>query len=97
MARGNARWKSGHHALEELSPAELSYWKASYRLDPWGDDWERTSAMTAVIVNEMRRKEKDVELMELGELVPFRPKPNSMKRQLQKSLSNLETLVGLPE
>lgn len=37
--------------MEELSTEEWAYWIASYRTDPWGDDWERTSVTTVELIN----------------------------------------------
>lgn len=100
LARGNARWRSGHHALEELSPQELAHWYAAYRLDPWGDDWERSSMIAAELINVVRCLAPGAEidaddLLPPDAFVPFRKHKSKLESLAEEAAAGLEGIKGL--
>lgn len=105
LARGNARWKSGHEALAELTPDELNFWMASYKLDTWGGEYERHSQQTAILFNAIRILEKvmggrdindESPLMREDDLIPHRKRKKESLTELQQGVAGLDDIVGLP-
>lgn len=64
--------------LEELPAGAMDEWWAYYQIQPWGDDWERSSMIAAQISNCILAigaafgGKKDQELLEIDALVPWR-------------------------
>lgn len=79
LARGT-RYRSGDELLGAIEPWEWERLKASYRLDPYGDDWDRSSMIAAVVQNAITAiaqgmsgdRAKEVEPLPLDAFVPFR-------------------------
>lgn len=86
--------------MEELRPEEWAYWQASYRCDPWGDDWERTSVNTVELINSLQMLahglgggKGDVPKPIPGDaLVPFRV---HVDEELQDALLAVDALEGM--
>lgn len=73
---------------------------ASYILDPFGDDWQRTSTSTAAIVNAIAATARGFAGEDAPELVPFpddfivpyRVHLDPEDEQLEAGLDSLETM-----
>lgn len=78
-----------------MTPEEWSYHEASYRLDPWGDDWERSSMVATQIVNAIRgvmsglagKPLEDKNVMPHDALVPFRELRDMQKERLAATVA----------
>lgn len=101
LARGT-RYRSGDELLANIEPWEWGRLKASYKLDPYGDDWDRTSLSTAEIINAIMAvarglggdKSRDCEPLPSDAFVPWR---HSEEREadVDEALEGLEALRGL--
>lgn len=90
--------------LAELTPEEWSYHVASYRLDPTGNDWERSSMIAAALSNAIHMtasafaggRVDESAFIELDAFVPFRDFRDRQSERLEASLKQLESQRGLP-
>lgn len=89
--------------MAELDPEEWAYWQASYRCDPWGDDWERTSTTTVELINAMNclahamggGKGEPPAPIPYDALVPFRERKDEELEESLQAVSVLEDQRGL--
>lgn len=101
LARGT-RYRSGDELLANIEPWEWGRLKASYKLDPYGDDWDRTSLSTAEIINAIMAvargfsgdKSQDVEPLPPDAFVPWRHE-GEREEALDEALEGLESLREL--
>ena len=85
-----------------MEPWEWERLKASYRLDPYGDDWDRTSLSTAEIINAIMAvarglggdKSRDCEPLPSDAFVPWRH-IGDREADVDEALEGLEALRGL--
>jgi hypothetical protein len=99
IARGT-RYVDGHELLENITPERWAYLKASYYLDPYGDDWERNSMIAAQIINSIRcalpgAQLKPEDLLPNDIFVPNREYVDPKIAQLEAALPSLDVMEGL--
>lgn len=59
-----------------MSSAEFTAWQAYYRVEPFGDGWERTAALMALLANVYRNAKERKEPFRPAEFYPgWRPPP----------------------
>jgi hypothetical protein len=86
--------------LADVGPEEWAYMLASFKLDPYGDDWQRTSTSTAEIINAIMATARgfageDAEEMKPipdDFIVPYREHEDPERAELEASLQQLETM-----
>lgn len=74
--------------------------KASYYLDPYGDDWERSSMSTVQVINTIRSSVPGSRMTEADWwpddlFVPYRIPKDSRIAQLEAALPQLDAITGL--
>lgn len=82
--------------LAELPAGTIDGWWEYYKLEPWGDDHERTSLLTSTMVNVISsmapRGERDEapEPLPVDAFVPFRKHKDPDVLKLKRSLKALD-------
>ena len=76
-----------------LTPEQMNEWWEYYKLDPFGDDWERTAVMCATIANVSGNLKK---ALSVDDFMPQFETKKTMKTQQGKLTGNaaLEQLQG---
>jgi len=71
-----------------MDSAEFAEHLADYRIEPWGDDWDRTALIVQTIAN-MSGKQVKREV----KLEDCKPKPRVAKRQTPQQIEAMVNLV----
>lgn len=86
--------------LAELPAGSLDEWWQYYQLQPWGDDWERTSLLSAQLTNVILAmagafgKDQSAEPLELDAFVPWRH-ADTQRAERRQELAALDRMEGL--
>lgn len=86
--------------LAELPAGSLDEWWQYYQIQPWGDDWERTSLLTAQMTNVILAMagafgaNQSAEPLDLDVFVPWRQAEvqSAANRQALAALNRMEGL-----
>lgn len=83
--------------LAELPAGTLDGWWEYYKLEPWGDDWERSSMIASQVLNTMMAMAPRPDGDELDPLppdafVPYRTHKSKEQRTLEETAAALTRL-----
>jgi hypothetical protein len=89
--------------LAEWPAGTLESWFAYYRLEPWGDDWERTSIETVEVINAVQAlafgfsggKGEPPKPIPSDALVPYREHRDEELAGALQAVSALKEMSGL--
>lgn len=87
--------------LETGEPRHLAEWQEYYELEPFGQDWLRTSRATASIINQVKsstpREEplRDSDYLDDEFLLPRQGGANAVDEEISAKLSAADSIEGL--
>jgi len=85
--------------LAELPAGVLDEWYEYYRLEPWGDDWERSAVNASTVANEIRAIASafsggKFQPIEVDHLVPYRT-DEQQQEQTEAAMAALDAMTGI--
>lgn len=85
--------------LSEMPAGQLDGWYEYFRLEPWGDDWERTAIVASTVANEIRAVQAGFgggkfEPIDSDALIPYRL-DDKIAEELDEQLAAVDSITGL--
>lgn len=85
--------------LSEMPVGLLDEWYEYYRLEPWGDEWERTAIGATTVANEIRAISSafgggKFQPLEIDMLIPYRCE-EARSQETEAAIAALDAMTGI--